>query len=168
MGELENARHLLENSHYNSAGALLDRLLRKEKENSELWYLRGLVSMRLKNYDAAHECFNRALFISRKPHYHKIKAMSHLEVFQVESALEHFLASHSLSPKDATVCFFIFVCYLLLDNPKAKDYVEKAYLLDRKKTKLLLQSFYSVFLKSDKSINPKLLKDLETRMSRIG
>ncbi len=168
MGEIDTAKNLIENSHFREAGLILDKLLGKDKENSELWYFRGLVSMKLKNYGAAHECFDRAIFISRKPHYHKIKGMSHLEVFEVESALEHFLAALSISPKDATINFFVFVCYLLLDDPRAKNYVEKAYLLDRQKTKLLLYSFYKLFLKSDKSINPKLLKELEERIGRIA
>lgn len=168
MRELENAKAMLEKRNYSTAGKLLDSLLSKDRDNPELWYLRGLVSLKLKNYAAAHECFERAIFINRKPQYYKVKGMSHLEMFEVDLALDHFLYALKLDPKDPILNFFVFICYVLSGDPRAKQYVERAYLLDKKKTKALLKSFYELFLSVDKSVNPKLLKELESRINRIN
>lgn len=149
MEDMEQARSLLIKQRYREAADLLDRLLPGNTENDELWYLRGIASLKLKSYDAAQECFERALLLGKKSRYYQIKGMAHFEVFEMEDAAAAFLNALALEPNDATSNFFLAMCYLFLDDPRSDTHIKKAHALNSKKTKQLLLNFYTLFLKDD-------------------
>lgn len=167
MEEIEQARALLANQRYREAASMIDRLLPRVPNNDELWYLRGMASLKLKNYDAAQECFERALLLGRKSRYYQIKGMAHFEVFEMEEASGAFLNALALEPNDATTNFFLAMCYLFLDDPRSDVHIKRAYQLDGKKTKQLLMNFYTLFLKDDPRINENQRKAIEARIRSL-
>src|SRR3989338_351177 len=107
MADIKYAKTLLAKGNYRQAATELDMLLRKEKENEELWYLRGVVSLKLNNYDAAHENFQRANWIKKKAEHFKIMGMAHLEVFELEEAIDDFKQAIAMEKGDSELPFFI-------------------------------------------------------------
>jgi len=167
MDEAGEARTLLAAGKYREAARVLDRLIRTNGEKDELWYLRGLVSLKLKSYDNALECFERALMLGRKSRYHQIKGMAHFEIYEIDEAEEEFLNALALDPNDATTNFFLAICYLFQDDPRSEDYIRKAYGLNGKRTKQLLMNFYTLFLKNDPKILETQKKRVEQRIRQI-
>ncbi|NYZ74103.1 tetratricopeptide repeat protein [Candidatus Micrarchaeota archaeon] len=167
MEGIEQARSLLMKQRYREAASLLDRLLPRDADNDELWYLRGMASLKMKNYDAAQECFGRALLLGRKSRYYQIKGMAHFEVFEMEEALDAFLEASALEPDDPTTNFFLAMCYLFLDDPRSDAYIRKAYDLNKKKTKQLLLNFYTLFLRDDPRINEAQRNAIESHIRSL-
>ncbi|MFA6530988.1 MAG: tetratricopeptide repeat protein [Candidatus Micrarchaeia archaeon] len=161
------ARNLISQGKLREASTLLDQELSKSKNDDDLWYLRGVVSLKLKNYESAYECFERALSIKPRAQYYKIIGMAHLEMFEVGYAAEAFGNALKLNPKDAEANVYVGICLVLLDDPKAKDYLEKAYLLDKKKTGEMLKSFYANFISKDPSVSERVKKELEKKIGGI-
>lgn len=168
MDEADEARQLLAQQRYKDAGAVLDRLLITQKENDSLWYMRGIVALKLKGYDAAQEYFERALSFRKKAEYYRMKGMAHFEIFELQPAIESFLGSVALEPSDAVSHFFLAMCYLLLDDPKSAEHIKKAYELEPKKTKQLVTNFYTLFIGNDPRINEAQRKSLEERIRAIN
>ncbi|MFH0737615.1 MAG: tetratricopeptide repeat protein, partial [Candidatus Micrarchaeota archaeon] len=98
MDETEQARSLIIARRYKEAAVILDRLLSTQGKNDALWYLRGVASLRMKNYDAALECFERALLFDRKSSYYQIKGMAHFELFEMDEAIEAFVEALGAEP----------------------------------------------------------------------
>ncbi|MBI5051371.1 tetratricopeptide repeat protein [Candidatus Micrarchaeota archaeon] len=69
MPALESIRKLILNSKLREAAKELDKALGRAKEEPELWYLRGVCSLKLNNYDYAQECFDYALSFDQKAEY---------------------------------------------------------------------------------------------------
>ena len=168
MDEFEKAKSLVVERKYKEAGMLLDKLLSNVKDDPELWYTRGILSLKLKNYDMAHECFENAIMLESKAKYHKTKGMAHLEMFEVDEAVESFEKALKHEKKDSSVYFFMSVCYMLLNDPRGKEYMERAYLINPKKTKQLIANFYEAFFARDPSINANVKKELKKRVDDIG
>jgi tetratricopeptide (TPR) repeat protein len=164
MEELERAKSLLRELKFKEAAATLDRLLLSEPDNDELWYLRGVISLKMRNYDAAQDCFERALLLGRQSRYYQIKGMAHFELFEIEKAAEAFNEALQIEPDDPTTNFFLALCYLFLDDPRSDAHIRKARELDGKKTRQLLLNFYSLFLKEDPRISDAQRKKIEERM----
>ncbi len=167
MLELEEARILLAKQKYDEAAELLDRLLGDYKENDEVWYLRGMVSLKLRSYDFAQECFERAITISPKAEYYLLQGLCHFEIFEIEDAKEALLKAHSLRPDDAATLFFISMCCLFLDEPMSSEYLKKAKAANPKKTRQLLTNFYTMFVESDPRISASQKKAIEMRIKGI-
>ncbi len=167
MEGIEQARSLLAKQRYREAAHLLDLLLPRDADNDELWYLRGMASLKMKNYDAAQECFGRALILGKKSRYYQIKGMAHFEVFEMEDARDAFLEAAAMEPDDPTTNFFLAMCYLFLDDPRSDDYIRKAYAANRKKTKQLLLNFYTLFLKGDPRINEAQRNAIESQIGGL-
>jgi len=165
MAEAEKAREYLARGRYKEAGELLDQMLMRSKDNDELWYLRGVVSLKLKSYDAANESFERALSIRRKAEYLRTQGMAFLEMFEVEDAIPAFEAASKLEPKDAVSRFFLGICFMMMDDPRSVDHLKEAIALDPKRTKGLLSNFYSVMFGKDKRISQAQKKKM---MEKIG
>lgn len=168
MKDIERARSLIIAGKYREATLLLDRLLRKEKENDELWYLRGILSLKLKNYNYAQECFERAVWIIQKAQYFKIMGMAHMELFELEEALADFKKALEHDPNDATVHFFIAICYLFTDDQRVGKHLQYAWRIDRKRTKQLLENFYSMFIKKDPGVNKKMKAEIEKELNKMA
>jgi len=167
MDDAGEAKALLAVGKYREAARVLDGLLRRNQENSELWYLRGLVSLKLKSYDNALECFERALALGKKSRYHQIKGMAHFEIFELDEAEQEFLKALALEPDDATTNFFLAMCYLFQDDPRSERYIAKAYKLNGRKTKQLLMNFYTFFLKRDPRVREAQKKNVEERIRKL-
>ncbi len=167
MDELERAKALLRDLKYREAAAALDRLLLAEPKNDELWYLRGVISLKMRNYDAAVECFERALLLGPQSRYFQIKGMAHFELFEIEKAVEAFTEALRIEPDEPTTNFFLALCYLFLDDPRSDAHIRKARMLDGRKTRQLLLNFYSLFLKDDARISPEQRKKIEERLQRL-
>lgn len=158
---IEKARNLLNSEKFKDAAAALDTLLGRNRNNGELWYLRSLVSLKLKNYENAHECLERALWISKRAEYYKINGMAYMETYEFELAIEQFENAALLNKKDAGVFFYIAICHLFLNNPLGREYLEKAYILNKKKTGELIIKFYSMFFRGNAMLNQRIKKELE-------
>ncbi len=167
MQEREQVRKLMAVGKYRDAGVLLDSLLRKEKKNDEIWYLRGILSLKLKNYEHAHECFEQALWLNKKTEYYKIRGMAHMENFEIDAALVLFENALKLNKNDASLYFFIAVCYLLIGDPRSEDYFKVAWKLNKKITRELIKNFYDTIIKPDFSINKKLKEEIEKELEKL-
>jgi len=168
MDEIVKARDFLTKRKYREAGEILDKLLLSNKDNDELWYLRGVLSLKLKNYKRAQECLDRAIFIKKKAEYHKMKGMGYFEIYDLERALESFLESVALEPSDAVSHFFIGISYMMLDDERAADYIRKARQADAKKTKQLLSNFYTLFIERDPRVSDAQKKRIAERIKTLG
>lgn len=151
--DISEAQRLLAQQKYREAAKMLDRLLSSDNENGELWYLRAVASMKMKNYDATQEYLERALFTGRKAKYYQMKGMAYFEVFELEPAIESFQNALALEPSDATSNFFIAICYMLLDDQRSSDYLKRARKINSNKTRQLLLNFYTLFLEDDPAIS---------------
>ncbi|MBI2079389.1 hypothetical protein HYT84_01380 [Candidatus Micrarchaeota archaeon] len=168
MPNLESIRKLILNNKLKEAGSTLDGILKLNKNDDEAWYLRGVVSLKLNNHDYAQECFEHAIANKEKPEYYKISGMAHLEVFELEDAANEFQKATELDKKDPDNYFFIAVCYILMDNPLARNFIEKAYLRDKKKTKELLLKFYSNFIEKDHTIPKKMKIEIFDKLNKMN
>ncbi|VVC04112.1 Tetratricopeptide repeat protein [Candidatus Bilamarchaeum dharawalense] len=164
MAGFDEARNLLTQQRYKEAASVLDRVISENKNKDEFWYLRGVVSLKLRNYDVAQECFERALLLDRKSKYYQIKGMAHFELFEIEDAVEAFLNALALEPNNAATNFFLSICYLFLDDPRSDFYIRKAHNVDSKKTKQLLLNFYTFFLKNDPRMSPAMKAKVEAKL----
>ena len=164
---IEKAKQLLNSKKYREAALLIDQLLAKNKENDELWYLRGLVSLKVKSYAAAHECLARAASLKRKPEYYKLSGMASMECYEFEAALESFMLASGMDKQDPELPFYISICYMFLNDPMGKQYMEKAFTMNKKRTKQLISEFYSIFFKNDKEISGKVKSELEKKIDGI-
>jgi tetratricopeptide (TPR) repeat protein len=163
---MEEAQKLIDKGRYDEAGKILDNMLFSNQDNPELWYLRGLVSLKLKNYDGAQEYIGRAIDIERKAKYFRTKGMAHLEIFELDDAIEAFSEALGIED-DATSNFFISICYMFKDDPQAIGYMQKARKINSKKTKQLLKNFYTLFLKNDPNVSNAQKKKMEKRIAKL-
>jgi tetratricopeptide (TPR) repeat protein len=166
MDDLGTARALLSQQKYREAADILDRMLLSDGESDELWYLRGMVSLKMKNYDAAQECFERALVLGRKSRYYQIKGMAHFELFEMEEAAGAFRDALALED-GPTSNFFLAMCYMFLDDPRSDEHMRRAYQLDKRKSSQLLLNFYTIFLKDDPRVPPQVRKRIEDRIKSL-
>ena len=167
MGTIEEVKKLIVKHDYIGAARLLDRLLGKDRDSDALWYLRGLVSLRLKHYDAAAEALEHALWIRKRPEYWRMKGFAHMEACEFEYAIKSFSHALRMEGNDATTCALIAFCYMFLNNPNSKHYLQRAYLLDKKKTKGLLLEFYDIFFKPDHRLSDKAKSLLQKKLEGI-
>lgn len=167
MDEADDAKALLAQQKYKEAGEVLDRLLSRQKDKDELWYLRGMVALKMKGYGAAQEYFERALAIRKKAEYYRMKGMAHFEIFELREAVESFLGSVALEPSDAVSHFFLAICYMLLDDPNSAEHLRKAHELDPKKTKQLVSNFYTLFIENDPRISDARKKAIEKKIRTV-
>ena len=161
MAHINEAKSYISKEKFKEAGILIDKLLRK-KETDELWYLRGLVSLKIKNYDNAIECFERALSLKKHFLYFRMKGVARMELFELEEAVADFGEALSIVPNDHLSNFYTAICYMFLDNMKSADFLRKAYEIDKKRTKELLNNFYIMFFMKD----PLVTKAVKDNMKR--
>ncbi len=164
MAGIEEAKGLIVQQRYREAADALDRMLASESGRDELWYLRGIVSLKMKNYDAALECFERALVLGRRSRYYQIKGMAHFELFEMDRAVEAFGEALAIEPKDATTNFFLAICYMFMDDPRSDAHIRRARELDNRKTRQLLLNFYTLFMKDDPRVSAALRNKIEERI----
>lgn len=159
------ARNLISQGRLREASELLDKAVGKSPENDDIWYLKAVVSLKLNNHEYAQECLERALTITQKALYHKTMGMAHLEMYEVEHAVDALDKALVKDPKDVEGNFLMAICLVLLDDPRAKRFMEKSYLLDKKATKRMLTEFVEHFFIKDPQVAEGVKKDL---MKRIG
>jgi tetratricopeptide (TPR) repeat protein len=167
MEGIEEARGLIVQQRYREAAGALDRMLAADSGRDELWYLRGIVSLKMKNYDAALECFERALMLGRRSRYYQIKGMAHFELFEMDRAVEAFGEALAIEPRDATTNFFLAICYMFLDDPRSDEHIRRARELDSRRTRQLLLNFYTLFMKDDPRVGAAVKKRIEERMNGL-
>lgn len=158
---------LLESKEYSTAGKILDSELLKHKNNHYLWYLRGVVSLKSKNYPYSLECFERALQIKKEFEYYRAKGMAYFEMFEFEESLIEFEKALKIK-RDSEVYFYISICYMFLRDPRAKENMETAYLRDKEKTKKLIKSFYNSVFKNSWELNEKQKKELKNLVDSLN
>ncbi len=166
MPETAKAKELIASGKLREAGKLIDSILR-ERENDELWYLRGLVSLKLRNYDDAVEHFERALFMKKSPIYFRMIGVARMELFELERAIGDFVSALSLDPDDLLANFYTAICYMFLDDPRSAGYLKNAYAKDRERTRELLKDFYIMFFKQDPLLAKAIKQDMERRLDKI-
>ncbi|MFH2106012.1 MAG: hypothetical protein ABII22_02030 [Candidatus Micrarchaeota archaeon] len=166
MSELENAKKLLSQGKHREAAKIIDSLLKSQYKNDELWYLRGIISLKLDNYPYAHECFEHAVSIKKKPEYFKADGMAYMETFEVNEAVQKFEEAEKIK-KDAETYFFLAIGYMFLNDAKSKELLKLAYDADKKKTISLLKEFFRTFFKNNPKINEKAKEKLETKILEL-
>ena len=165
MDELQTARNYLSKGKYSEAGTILNRLIRKNRDNDELWYFLGVLAVKLKNYDTAHEYLERALSLNKKPEYLWFKGMAYMETLEIEDAVAVFHEVLDIDRNNVDANFFLSICYLLLDDSKSDIYMKKAYKKDKKKTKQLLRNFFEAFV--SRSARPGLKSKIEKHLDTL-
>jgi len=166
MPGIKDAKDLISKKRFREAGALLDKMLRT-KESDTLWYLRGLVSLKMRSYDSAIEAFEKASMLRKRSLYFRMKGISRMELFELEDALEDFEAALALDPNDHLSNFYSAICCMFLDDPDSAKYLRRAYQLNREKTKLLLNNFYIMFFRKDPLVSNAIKEDIKRRIDRI-
>ncbi|MBI5227283.1 tetratricopeptide repeat protein [Candidatus Micrarchaeota archaeon] len=164
MGDSTRARQLIAQGQYKEAKELIEDLLR-ENDDDELYYLRGIISLKMKNYESAQSYFTRAMIIDNKALYHRTSAMAYFEIFDIHSAIEAFRRSLQLDSQDHTANFFLALSYMLVDEPTSSEYLKRAYAINPKKTQQLLFRFYELFVKKDPAVSDaqkkKIMQSIE-------
>jgi tetratricopeptide (TPR) repeat protein len=163
----DEVRSLLAQQRYRDAGRVLDGMLRQSRDDDELWYLRGIISLKLKGYDSAQEYFERALFIRKKPDYFRMKGMAHFEIFELDDAVDAFTDALAMQPREAETEFFIAICYMLMDDPRSDRHLKRARQLDPRRTNQLLSNFYSFFIEKDPRIGDAQKKSLAQKIKSL-
>ncbi|HLD59592.1 MAG TPA: hypothetical protein VI912_01250 [Candidatus Bilamarchaeaceae archaeon] len=166
MDDVEKAKELLKNRNYLEAAELIENSLKKN-ENDELWYLRGIISLKLKSYDYAHECFETAYWINKKPEYLKTDGMAYMEMLEVEEAIEKFKEANEIK-EDAEHYFFIAVCYMFLNDDKSKEFLKKAYEMNKDKTVRLLKDFFNSFFRDNPEVGQKTKEMIEEKIDEYS
>lgn len=133
---------LLTKEKYKEASELLNDYILKDKEDNVAWYLLGIVAMRMKNYDLAHEYFERSLLLKKDCSALLFDGLAYLEMFDTESAKRKFSACLEIEPNHQEANFYLAICYLLEGNPLSSKYIKNAYAIDKKKTLRMLQDFF--------------------------
>ncbi len=164
---INDAKALIKEKKYKKAIEMLDNLLSNDRKNSEIWYLKGIASVKLRNYDNAYEHFGNAIEIHKKPEYYRMNGIAHFEVFEVEDAIENFKRAVALDGNDVVSLFFISMGYLFLDDPRAEEYMKTAKEVNSKKTKQLLKNFFTMCLRDDPGISAAQKRKMEERISAI-
>ncbi|MFA5077304.1 MAG: hypothetical protein WC488_02665, partial [Candidatus Micrarchaeia archaeon] len=80
---------MIRNGKYREAAKALDAEMAK-KEGDRLYYLRAIVSYKLKNYEYAMELVEHALFLKKEPDYLKLKGLMLMETLDFGAAFEMF------------------------------------------------------------------------------
>ncbi len=156
---------LISKGKYADAAKALDSEL-AGKESDRLYYLRALVSYKLKNYEYAHEMLEHALFMKKDAEYLKLKALILMETLEFADAFG--VLKEALSrKKDAEAYFLSAICLMFLDDERSRDYLQLAYISDKAKTKALVQEFYKVFFKNNRFVGEKEKRALEEKISLI-
>jgi tetratricopeptide (TPR) repeat protein len=166
MQDIKGAKSLISKEKYKQAGILIDKLIRK-KETHELWYLRGLVSLKMKNYDYAIGCFERALALKKNYLYFRMMGVARMERFELEVAVTDFDKALNLAPNDHLSNFYAAICYMFMDNMKSAKYLRKAYSLNKKKTKELLNNFYIMFFRKDPLVSKAIKDNMKRNIQNI-
>ncbi len=167
MDELKTARDFLAAGKYHEAGSILNRLIQKNRDSDELWYFLGVLAVKLKNYDAAHEYLERALSLEKKPEYLWFKGMAYMETLEIADAIEVFEEVLRMDKNNVDANFFLSVCCLLLDDSRSEIYMKKAYKLDKKKTKQLMKNFFEAFISRTPGLRPALKSKIEKELSSL-
>jgi tetratricopeptide (TPR) repeat protein len=160
----DDVQALINQGKYKDAYAALDRM----KDDERKFFLKGIIAIRQKNYDVAQEFFYKASEISEKPEYFRMMGIAHLEIFEMDNALEDFKKAIALDENDVSSHFFISISYLFLDNPKAEEHMRKARSIDEKKTKQLLRNFYTLFIKDDPMATDAQKKKMDDAIRTLG
>ena len=164
---LEEAKGLLNNNKLREAGTAFDMLLTNKKNQPDIWYLRGLVSLKLKNYTYAHECFTYAVELEKKAEYYKINGMAYMEQYDLEAALEAFEEGLAIEKKDPELYFYSALSCLFLNDTRAQNFLERAYALDRKKMKNMVKNFFDVFFKDDHLLDEKTKEEIKKKLEKL-
>lgn len=164
---------LINNGKYSEAAKMLDEEIAKKKSD-KLYYLRSIVSYKLKNYEYAREMLEHAIFMKKDPNYLKLKVLMLMETFEFAEAFET-LKEVLVLKKDAETFFLSAICLMFLDDEqnseceqKSKEYLRSAYIMDRIKTKELIKKFYFNFFKNNRFINENDKKALEEKINQIA
>jgi len=167
MDNIETAKNLMAGGKYKEAGNVLNRLLQKNRDNDELWYFLGILAVKLKNYESAHEYLERALSIRKKPEYLWFMGMTYMETLELDAAIEAFEDLLRIDSKNVNANFFLSICYLLLDDPTSERYMKKAYTLDKNKTKQLLKNFFHAFASKSPDVKPALKNKIKKELENL-
>ena len=167
MEQLSLIKSLISKEKYREAGLELDKLLSKEKNDDELWYLRAVICLKNKAYESALEYLERALRIREVPKYHGMRGIVYFELLDFEHAIECFKHTLKLDSKDLDSAFLIAISYMMLDRPESSAYLKMAMMINPKKAKSMLMNSYSLLIKNDQKISNESKKKIEYEMSKF-
>ncbi|MFH0737796.1 MAG: hypothetical protein V1827_04410, partial [Candidatus Micrarchaeota archaeon] len=71
-------------------------------------------------------------------------------------------------PDNPATHFFLGLCYMFLEDPRADAEMKRALGLDPKKTRQLFLNFYTFFIKDDPKVGAAMKKRMEERIRALG
>ncbi|MEW6528415.1 MAG: hypothetical protein AB1391_00855 [Candidatus Micrarchaeota archaeon] len=164
---------LINNGKYSEAAKILDENIAKNN-NDRFYYLRSIVSYKLKNYEYACEMLEHALSLKKDSEYLKFYALIKMEILEFADALETLNNVLMLKKNDAEAYFLSAICLMFLDDKqnqeckkKYNEYMKLAYINDPKKTKIMIKEFYLNFFKDNIFLSENDRKALEEKIKRI-
>ncbi|MEM4367096.1 MAG: hypothetical protein QW035_03120 [Candidatus Anstonellales archaeon] len=165
MDPLEKARQLIDEGKLRDA---LDMLAEEVKRNEhpEMWYLMGLSAMLLEENGRAMEYFQRANALKRSVKYTNGMAYLALKLGKIKTAYKHALEGNAIE-ENVDSCFVAFVCLLFMNDPRSKDYIKKAYALDKQKTIKLVSQFYEKVIKRSPEVSDADKREIEAKIRKI-
>ncbi|MDD5023184.1 MAG: hypothetical protein PHU63_03380 [Candidatus ainarchaeum sp.] len=167
MDLAKEIRSLIDRKEYLAAGKLADQELSKNNKNHYFWYLRGIISLKRKNYPYSLECFENAIQLKKEYEYFLAKGITYFEMFEFEEAILEFENALSLK-KDAEVYFYLSLCHMFIGTAESKEYMETAYLKNKKKTKELIRLFYNDVLRKSWELDDKQKKELRNLIESLS
>jgi len=167
MADLKESKvkTLLAKGKYIEAGEILNDFVVREKNNDVAWYLLGILAMKLRNYNLAHEHFERALMIRKKPEYIMFDGLAYLELLDVEEAEERFSEYLDKYGDYPEVNFYLGICYLLQGDPRSNEQIKKAYDADKKKTTRLLSEFFHEVIEKNPRFDESVKEQIRKKLS---
>jgi tetratricopeptide (TPR) repeat protein len=154
MAEHTLARGLIENGKYKEAAHVLDILLGKDRDDPDLWFLKGLVALKLRNYQIAKDHLVHAIALRDKPEYRKMMGIVHFEMFEIEDAVDEFLHGKQDKKLDAETHMYLAICFMLLDDPRSSKHLKEALKLDPEGNSRSLDQFFHGFIEKDPRVEP--------------
>lgn len=164
--DLETVKQFIQNNKLFEATEGLEELLSQDKDHDELWYLRGIISLKLKNYDYAHECFENAVHRQQKVEYYKIDGMAYMETYDVKNAIQKFEAALRIN-EDLEIYFFLAICHTFLADEKASAYFGAALKIDKNKTMQMARQFFKEFFKEQHGLNFPLKEKIKQKIEQL-
>lgn len=167
MEKAEEARikTLLAKRKYREAKKILDSYALKNKQDETVWYLLGIIAMRMKNYELAHEHFERSISIRKNRDSLLLDGLAYLEMLDTESAKNRFISFLEIEPGNQEANFYLGICYLLEGNQISSEYIKKAYEANKRRTAVMLNDFFRevieknpVYSQNDKEEIRKILQ----------
>ena len=92
--------------------------------------------------------------------------MAYMEEFDIKNAINRFIAGLS-QEQDVELYVFLSICHMFLSDARSKQYLKKAYSLNKKKTVEMLSQFFTSFIKDHPEIGTETKRLMKNRLKEL-